>query len=92
MKNLTAEAPRLAIDGLEGCDSIDLKHEGELYGTIYAPKADVVFFNSLEMTGALVATNFIQKSSALFHYDADLRKYDASELGLRFVVERWTED
>jgi hypothetical protein len=44
------------------------------------------------MTGAIVANSFIQKSTAIFHYDVDLRTLTADELGLHFVIDRWSED
>lgn len=92
INNLTAEAKRLSMYGLENCVKVDIKNSGLFYGTIYAPNADVNLFNSMEMTGAVVSKSFSQKATGIFHYDADLRTIAADQLGLHFVVNFWSEE
>ncbi len=92
LNNLTNDAHKLTIYGLPTCDRIQLKNSGQFYGTIYAPYADVVFHNSLEMFGALVANSFTQMVAADFHYDASLGHVGINDAGAHFVIERWEEE
>jgi hypothetical protein len=91
INNLTMDAHRLSIYGLENCTKIWLFAKDTFYGTIYAPNANIVLKNAVEYFGALVGKSFLQNESADFHYDASLRKVSISDLGVRFVIRRWQE-
>jgi len=92
INNLTEEAKKIKIYGLDGCQSIHLKNSTTFYGTIYAPNANVTFDNSADAFGSVAAKVFEQKNSAAFHYDASLRDASADDGGLCFVVEQWQEE
>jgi len=92
INNLTKDPTKLKIFGLEDCKNIDLKTAGTLYGTIYAPNADVRSHNSVQIYGALVANSFIQDVSANLWYDASLRDVSYDDFGVRFTIDRWYEE
>ena len=71
---------------------MDFKNNSELYGTIYAPKADIVFDNSANTYGAVVGKTFEQKKSAAFFYDASLKNVSFNDDLIHFVTNRWNED
>lgn len=91
INNLSANAKKLRMYGLDGCNSIDLKNSSNFYGAIYAPEADVVMMNSADVFGAVVAKSFEQKNAATFNYDASLRDTSIDEEGIRFVITKWRE-
>ncbi len=91
INNATMDASKLKIYGLDACLAIDFKNSGAFYGAIYAPKADIHLYNSVVIHGAVVGKSFSQDVNANFYYDVSLRTVSAEEEGVRFVVERWSE-
>ncbi len=92
INNLTKDARKLKIYGLDGCQSIILKNGSDFYGAIYAPNADVEMMNSADVFGAVVAKSFEQKNSATFNYDASLRDVSINDEAVRYVVKWWQEE
>ncbi|MBA7644842.1 hypothetical protein ES703_52589 [subsurface metagenome] len=92
INNMAEDAKKVQIYGLDTCESIILKNNSNLYGTIYAPNADVEMKNSADIFGAVVARSFEQKNSATFNYDASLRDVGVDDEPVRFVVEQWREE
>lgn len=92
LNNLTADASKLKIFALDSCQQMIFKNSTDLYGAIYAPKADVTFDNSADAYGAVVAQTFEQKNSATFYYDASLRETDINDDLVRFAIGHWSED
>jgi hypothetical protein len=92
INNLSGDAKKLTIYGLNTCQNIILKNVSDFYGTIYAPSAYVEMKNSAAVYGAVVAQDFAQKNSAAFNYDATLRDVDLDDDGVRFAIEQWSED
>ncbi len=91
LNNLTKDASKLKIFGLDTCEALDFKNSGSFYGAIYAPTADIHLYNSVQMYGAVVGKSFIQDVYADFHYDMSLREAEPHELGVRLVIKRWSE-
>jgi len=91
VNNLTKDAKRVKVYGLDSCQSIILKNGTDFYGAIYAPRADVEMMNSADTFGAVIAKSFNQKNSADFNYDASLRDVAVDDEGVRFVVKQWRE-
>ncbi|MHC4913414.1 MAG: DUF7305 domain-containing protein, partial [Planctomycetota bacterium] len=91
INNLSMDCREFQIYGLETCTSIQMKQGGTLYATIYAPNADIQMFNGVELYGATVGKTFSQDAAGSIHYDASLRTVAAGDIGVRFVVERWSE-
>ncbi len=92
INNLTKDADKLHIYGLENCRSLDLRTEGDFYGAVYVPNADILLHNKVDFFGAVVCTSFIQDVYAEFNYDASLRKADPNDIGVRLVIDRWYEE
>ncbi len=91
INNLAEDATKVKIYGLDSCESMSFKNSCDLYGAIYAPNADVIFYNSADAFGSVVAESFEQKNSATFNYDANLRDVSVNDEAVRFVVKRWNE-
>ena len=91
INNLTQDAKKLKIYGLNDCQSIILKNGSDFYGAIYAPNADMTMMNSGDAYGSIVTDSFEQKNSADFYYDADLRDVSFNDELIRFVISRWSE-
>jgi len=91
INNETRTAGKLRIYGLSTCENIDLKNSTDLYGTIYAPQADVVLHNSVDIHGSIIAKSYDQKKKADLLYDASLRDTSVSDPGVRFILKRWSE-
>jgi choice-of-anchor A domain-containing protein len=92
INNLTEDAKKLQIYGLDSCQSLVLKNGGDFYGAIYAPNADVVMMNSGDMFGSVVAKSVDQRNSSTFHYDVSLRDVTIEDIGVRFVIRHWQEE
>lgn len=91
INNMTEDATKVKIYGLDSCESMLFKNSCDLYGAIYAPNADVIFYNSANAFGSVVAESFEQKNSATFTYDALLRNVSINDEGVRFVIKQWNE-
>jgi len=80
-----------AIYGTGQDQKFDLKAKTDWYGTIYGPEADLSINAKSDVYGAIVANTFDGKSCVLINYDAALRTVDIDDIGVRFVVDRWSE-
>ena len=92
LNNMSEDPKRLTIYGLDTCNKIEFKSSGTFYGTIYAPSADVIMHNSVEVFGAITSETFSQDLSSKFHYDASLRDVNVDDQGVLFVVKQWHEE
>jgi choice-of-anchor A domain-containing protein len=92
INNLSEDATKLKIYGLESCQSLILKNGSDFYGAIYAPNADVVMMNSGDMFGSVIAKSVDQRNSSTFHYDVSLREVSIEDIGVRFVIKKWQEE
>ena len=91
LNNNTKDAKNLQIYGLDSCQSMDFKNSSEMYGTIYAPNADVVMHNSNKTYGAIIVKSLDWRNSSELHYDASLRDVDADDEAVQFVMTKWYE-
>lgn len=91
INNMTEDATKVKIYGLDSCESMLFRNSCDFYGAIYAPNADVIFYNSADAFGSVVAESFEQKNSATFTYDALLRNVSVNDEAVRFVIKRWNE-
>jgi hypothetical protein len=92
INNQTKNSKALGIYALSTCTSMDFLNSGTFYGTIYAPNADVVIYNGMEMYGSVVANSFNQHVYGNFFYDGSLREVSIEDVGVRFVINRWQEE
>jgi hypothetical protein len=91
VNNLTKDAKKLKIYGLDSCETIQFKNSTDLYGAIYAPNADVVMNNSANIYGSVVSKSFDQRNSATFNYDVTLRDVSINDEALYFRITNWHE-
>ena len=89
--NITKDAKRLTVYGLDLCVDVRLKNGSDFYGSIYAPNASIIFDNSNTTYGSIVGQNLILKNGAFFYYDAALRDRTVNDDAVRFVIQRWSE-
>jgi len=92
LNNTTQIPSNLLMYYLDSCTSVDFKNSSNFYGVIYAPNADVVFHNSVDIYGALASKTVDIKNSAKVHYDANLRDTQLDIGADRFVINRWSEN
>jgi hypothetical protein len=88
--NDVGDPNKLTLYGLAS-NSINIKNSGNFAGTIYAPNATVNIGNSAVVYGSVIANNYTQDNSAVFTYDANLRKVTESDKLVRFVPTHWKE-
>ena len=91
INNQTRDPRRMQIIGQGDGRTVHLINSVDLYGTIYAPDAKVIFGNSNNIYGAVVAREAKFGNSIQFHYDASLRQNNFSG-GNSFKIIRWKED
>jgi hypothetical protein len=92
INNLTKDASKLKVFGLNTCSYIDFKNSGNFFGAIYAPNADVRLHNSVQMYGAVTCRSFVQDVNANFYYDMNLREAAPNEIGAHLEIKYWSED
>jgi hypothetical protein len=92
INNVTKDARKLKIYGLDNCTSIQFLIDTIFYGAIYAPNATVILQNSVEVYGAIIADTFTQQVSADFHYDALLAQGSVTDEMVTFVTKQWYEE
>jgi len=91
VNNLTKDAKKLKIYGLDSCETMRFKNSTDFYGAIYAPNADVVMDNSANIYGSVVSKSFEQKNSAIFNYDVSLRDVSINDEAVYFTITNWHE-
>ncbi len=92
--NTLTQIPRdCQIYGVGGSNQTFLFEQSAVfYGTIYAPDCDVIFENSSQLYGAVIANNTELRNSAELHFDATLLKASIDEVGAEFIVQHWQEE
>jgi hypothetical protein len=91
INNSTKIPKNLKIYGLDSCESMIFHNSSDLYGTIYAPNANIEMDNSADVYGSVITKSFDQKNSANFKYDASLRDVTINDEAVYFVVTEWHE-
>jgi hypothetical protein len=76
----------------ENQQTFDIKAKSNFTGVIYAPNANVELYAASDAYGSIVAKTFEFKAGGNYHYDEALRKVEADDEGVRFVVKRWYEN
>ena len=70
INNLSNNAKKFKLYGLDTCHNIDIKNSGVFYGVICTPNADVVIHNYTDVYGAIISNNFEQKNYSTFTNDS----------------------
>lgn len=70
-----------------GEQTFDLKAKSSVFGTVYAPNANIALYPNTEMHGAIVGNSVTFKSGSAFYYDEALRdNVSAFDEGSHFVI------
>ena len=91
INNETQNPHNATIFALDSCTKINMKNDAAFYGSIYAPKAEVVYNNSAALYGSVIAKSFETKNSTPIHYDASLRNTSVNDELVKFKVTQWKE-
>jgi hypothetical protein len=75
-----------------GLQEFDIKAKSQWSGVVYAPNADIDLFADGDIYGAFVGNSFELKAGGNFYYDAALRDYSETDMGVYFAVDRWQEE
>jgi len=71
----------------------NIKAKSSVFGTVYAPNANITLYPGAEMRGAIVGQSVTFKSGCSFYYDEALRDtVSAYDVGARFAIKRWREE
>jgi hypothetical protein len=91
INNLTSDAKRFTLYGLDSCTNLTIKNGCNLYGAIYAPNADINVDNSGNIYGSIIGKTITVMNSGTFYYDTDLRNRTVNDEAVRFAIHRWRE-
>ena len=92
INNLTQNPRNMEIFALDSCTKIILKNSSAFYGAIYAPKAQVLSYNSGATYGSVIADAFGLYNTGAFHYDVSLRNATVNDPLVKFTVTQWSEN
>jgi len=71
---------------------LNLKANGDFFGAVYAPNADITINAGGDIYGSFMCSNFELKSDGNFYYDEALRNVGVDDEAVRFVVKQWSEE
>lgn len=90
--NTTSQIPGdVRLYGTGTDQKIDIKNGSDLYAVIYAPSADMVVHNQVDIFGSFMVNNFELKSGGEVYYDEALKEIDINDELVRFSIVRWEE-
>jgi hypothetical protein len=75
-----------------GQQDFTLKAKSSVFGTIYAPNANITLYPNAAMYGAIVGQNVTFKSGSAFYYDEAVSTVRANDEGVQFYIKRWYEN
>jgi len=88
----TLEPKRLQVYAVGEDQEFIFDNQVVFCGVIYAPGASVYLNNNVSMEGAIVAESVELANHSDLTYDQGLSEVDVTDLGVRFVVKRWSEE
>jgi len=89
--NETEDSTSFILYGTGEDQTFDIKAKTDWFGAIYAPDAEISIKAGANIYGAFVSTDFDNKSGGFIFYDAALSNVTTTDVGVRFIVERWFE-
>ena len=89
LNNNTEIPSKFKLYGTDSCTQLDFRNSATIYGVIYAPQADVVYHNSIDIYGSVIGKTMDFKNSTKLYYDASLRDTQ-NEIG-SMEIDRWKE-
>ena len=91
LNNKTEVPKNFKLYGTDNCKSLDFNNSAKMFGVIYAPEADIVFHNSIELYGSMVGNNIDFIDSVKMWYDASLRDSVGNDGLSGLKMNRWKE-
>jgi hypothetical protein len=91
LNNFDKDTSKLKIYGLKDCINFSFLTDSTLYGAVYAPYANFVMLNKVEIYGAVVIDRLSQQVSSTYHYDASLKYGSVNDELVTFAVGKWSE-
>jgi hypothetical protein len=59
---------------------------------VYAPNADIVVMAMVDVYGSFIGDDFEMKQGGNFYYDEALKNITVNDVGVRFVLDQWSEN
>ena len=88
--NETNLPDRLLIYGTESCTNVNISGNGDLYGGLYAPKADVSISGNGDIYGSVIGKSLTITGNGSVHYDEKLANIPVKPA--EFKVLTWREE
>lgn len=92
INNETQDSTCFILYGTGEDQTFELKAKSDWFGAVYAPNAEISIKSGANIYGAFVSTDFETKAGGFIYYDAALRNVTTTDVGVRFIVERWQEE
>lgn len=90
--NLNNKPENLIIYGTETCTSVHLSGQAELFGAIYAPKAEAQFTGQADIYGSIIAKTVNVSGQGDIHYDEALSSLGGGGTPSDFNIVFWRDD
>jgi hypothetical protein len=84
-------AKSLKLLGTDSCTSVQISNNGNFYGAIYAPKANIAINNNANSYGAIVGKTISMTNNSDFNYVAGLLYELMGNVPLQVQLDRWWE-
>ena len=69
-----------------------IKSQSDFSGVVYAPNADIVVMAMGDVYGSFIGNDFERKQGGNFYYDEALKDIRINDVGVRFVLDQWSEN
>ena len=83
---------KIRIYGTPSCNAISLNSSSIIYGSIYAPEADLMMRSTAQLYGAFVGKSSVLDSGSTVHFYESLATSGLIGGSSRLVVDRWWEE
>ena len=81
----------LQLFGTGENQTIDMKNGSDLYAVVYAPDADMIVHNKVDIYGSFIVDSFELKNSGDVYYDKALKDISIDGESVHFTITRWEE-
>ncbi len=92
INNTTQDPKKLGIYGSATGVEYSFGQATIFYGTVYAPGVTMQLNNSADLYGSFVTKLLSQNAKVNIHYDMALGAVSIDDIGVKFVVDRWSEE
>ena len=92
IESATNDPTKIRIYGTPNCDAITLNSTSVIYGSIYAPDADLLMRSNSELYGAFVGNSSVLDSGSTLYYYESIANSGIIGSSSGFVIDRWWEE